>query len=1122
MSISVAAAAAAATTPKQQQQQEQPQLLSYPTADSITFFPYPSGPYPQQKALMEALLEGIPRASQQQQQSQQQQNGSESCNANHTTNINANANANANDNNDHHNHKNHTRILALESPTGTGKSLSLACASLAWLQYEEYVYYNYYSQENKESTDKSMTATAPNATTMNATSVTNTTKTGIDWVDDWQPPVEHNNYTNSNTNTNTNTIFDQQMETLQQQQRRQRQQHEKLLQTLEDLRNSYQIPAVSPTMEKEEDNDKDDTVMRQQQQRHQQRRENMVRQALTKCRINRRKYSTTKRKSSTTIAKSKVLLSYEQEQELVSTPTTTTRKRERSIQQQKQKQQKLQEGSAEWLLLQHSSTTWSKAKNTLFQEKEEKELAWTDTTTTNNNNNNNYNKMNPFLASPPQIIYAARTHSQLSQFVQEIRKLPPPLRNTLRVVALASRSQGLCGQLASPYTKITTTTSSSSTNNNHCNNNNNDNLTEACLELRRHNKCPYYVNSETIATLALHSLTEPTDVEDMAKLGITSKTCAYYATRLALPQAQLVVVPYHILGSKPARESLGLTLHPNTLVLIDEAHNLPQAIAHIQSASLLLTHAMLAKQQLQLYLQKYIHQLSAHHLQLLGQLKIILIRGIIQSMTANSSCCNETVGRRKTTATKGPSSSSSSSSSQSPPPRSRTLITSSQFLVLHGLETINIFPLLRYMKDSKLSQKLLGFLPRPLVKMNDHPTKASTTTTTSLADGTTTAVSTMHISPMSLVETFLEKLTFANDTDGQIIIDTITEGKEKLEFCVLNPAVHANDDLWTIPRAVCLVGGTLQPLGVMMQELFPLVASQALQAERTWHRQRTAVSVVVSPDKNSNHQQQQFRRPTTHQLYQSDTFWAFTCGHVVDASRVLLQTITQVDGTVVDVRHKARSMPAVCHAIGKTVLRLCQHVPHGVVVFLPSYRYEQILVEAWQKGTNSIWRQLHAATTVIREPKEASQVDSILSRYAKAATSSRTGALLLSVVGGKLSEGINFANDLCRCVVVVGMPFADKSDPLLQEKLKLVSNPQEYYISLCLRAINQSVGRAIRHANDFASVVLLDHRYCTDDAIARGLPTWLTDSTPGWRQRQSSDLESVLRRLDIFFKGMSA
>jgi chromosome transmission fidelity protein 1 len=87
---------------------------------------------------------------------------------------------------------------------------------------------------------------------------------------------------------------------------------------------------------------------------------------------------------------------------------------------------------------------------------------------------------------------------------------------------------------------------------------------------------------------------------------------------------------------------------------------------------------------------------------------------------------------------------------------------------------------------------------------------------------------------------------------------------------------------------------------------------------------------------------------------------------------------------------------------------------------------------------------------------------------------------------------------------------------LLQEKLKLVAHPSEYYQSLCLRAVNQSVGRAIRHVNDYATIVLMDARYPRDDSIAKGLPHWLTRSTPEWRHH-ATDLTSVARRVEDFF-----
>ena len=35
---------------------------------------------------------------------------------------------------------------------------------------------------------------------------------------------------------------------------------------------------------------------------------------------------------------------------------------------------------------------------------------------------------------------------------------------------------------------------------------------------------------------------------------------------------------------------------------------------------------------------------------------------------------------------------------------------------------------------------------------------------------------------------------------------------------------------------------------------------------------------------------------------------------------------------------------------------------------------------------------------------------------------------------------------------------------------------QTYYENKCMKSVNQAIGRAIRHANDFASIVLLDKR----------------------------------------------
>uniref|UniRef100_A0A673UKP7 DEAD/H-box helicase 11 n=1 Tax=Suricata suricatta TaxID=37032 RepID=A0A673UKP7_SURSU len=146
---------------------------------------------------------------------------------------------------------------------------------------------------------------------------------------------------------------------------------------------------------------------------------------------------------------------------------------------------------------------------------------------------------------------------------------------------------------------------------------------------------------------------------------------------------------------------------------------------------------------------------------------------------------------------------------------------------------------------------------------------------------------------------------------------------------------------------------------------------------------------------------------------------------------------------------------------------------------------------------------------IFQEPKRANQVEQVLLEYSRCikcygqAGGTVTGALLLSVVGGKMSEGINFSDNLGRCVVMVGMPYPNIKSPELQEKMAYLDQtlpripgqppPGKALVeNLCMKAVNQSIGRAIRHQKDFASIVLLDQRYARPPILAK-LPAWIRD-----------------------------
>lgn len=55
---------------------------------------------------------------------------------------------------------------------------------------------------------------------------------------------------------------------------------------------------------------------------------------------------------------------------------------------------------------------------------------------------------------------------------------------------------------------------------------------------------------------------------------------------------------------------------------------------------------------------------------------------------------------------------------------------------------------------------------------------------------------------------------------------------------------------------------------------------------------------------------------------------------------------------------------------------------------------------------------------------------------------------------------------------------------------KAMSAGREYYEDLCLKAVNQCVGRVIRHRNDYAAIVLADARWCMGNtgAVSSGNP----------------------------------
>ncbi|KXZ49955.1 hypothetical protein GPECTOR_18g113 [Gonium pectorale] len=215
---------------------------------------------------------------------------------------------------------------------------------------------------------------------------------------------------------------------------------------------------------------------------------------------------------------------------------------------------------------------------------------------------------------------------------------------------------------------------------------------------------------------------------------------------------------------------------------------------------------------------------------------------------------------------------------------------------------------------------------------------------------------------------------------------------------------------------------------------------------------------------------------------------------------------------------------------GEAVLRYCQVIPDGVLLFLPSYSLMDRLMTRW-KSTGLLSR-LEGVKTVVMEGREAGKgFEDAMARY-YAAIRSGKGGLFVAVCRGKASEGIDFADQHARGVILLGIPFPAVKDTkvrLKKEYNDAGSGPNSgrppsqrllsgdaWYTQQAFRALNQAVGRCIRHKYDWGAVILLDERFRAPNRQLQ-LSRWVRAAV-----RVHEDFEASVAGLEAFYKGIAA
>ncbi|KAL9550370.1 hypothetical protein PS6_005585 [Mucor atramentarius] len=591
------------------------------------------------------------------------------------------------------------------------------------------------------------------------------------------------------------------------------------------------------------------------------------------------------------------------------------------------------------------------------------------------------------------------------------------------------------------------------------------------------NGCPYaHKTKKLLNHPSLRAEHRIWDIEDMVQLGKKVRGCPYYAARKLYEGAEVIFCPYNYIIDPVIRKILDINLK-DSIVILDEAHNIEDASRGAGSVDIDETSLDVLLKELKLTA-RFGGEKAAH-----TQMEVI-IEGLFNEMKSDDinyvvkeyerQSCHKECAFELLTAVSS--------------------FTGKE--LLHRLDQMNINSntfedemLPAYKKISSHAEEVRKARESKATGFDDFDMEEIEGLSTQVvhAQGTR-AVSNGSLTVLQGLITvlrFIFEPDQSNAKDYQLVfMKTMTRAAansnnrrrryqdpakkslwvHKIGFWCLNPAIIFSDMCKTT-RSVILTSGTLSPLNTFASELgVPFTG-------------RLEANHVIKPSQ----------------------VWVSSIPH--GPNRIPLKCV-----------YSNMESLAFQDEVGETLCDIIERVPYGVLVFMPSYKALDMFTERW--NNTGVMDRLKARKLVLTdtEPKgsDKKEFEGVLNTFydqidaveANIDEENRDGALFFAVFRGKVSEGIDFSDNYCRAVVTLGIPFPGFKD--LEVNLKRDYNNRmksqsnggellsgtEWYEAQAYRAINQALGRCIRHKNDWGAIILLEERF-NNRNIVDNLSKWV-------------------------------
>jgi DNA excision repair protein ERCC-2 len=156
------------------------------------------------------------------------------------------------------------------------------------------------------------------------------------------------------------------------------------------------------------------------------------------------------------------------------------------------------------------------------------------------------------------------------------------------------------------------------------------------------------------------------------------------------------------------------------------------------------------------------------------------------------------------------------------------------------------------------------------------------------------------------------------------------------------------------------------------------------------------------------------------------------------------------------------------------ITNICNTFPKNTMVFFPSFN---ILSNFRNKG---YFNQIQRGLYVEEQSMSQTEIMDLVTDFKRCGNENSDSAALFSVVGGRISEGMDFPAEQLEIAVIVGIPYPKPTARQrgLQRYYDLkFGKGWEYTVNApAARKLMQSIGRLIRDENDRGVAVILDKR----------------------------------------------